>query len=214
MDTVADPDAALIAACFEQIEARGWTRLSIAAAAHDAGIPIATARRLVPDRLALLRRFGALADDFALRDAPPEGPPRDRLFDLVMRRIDFLQAHRAGVIALLRAAPFDPPAALLLAASSLRSMTWLLESAGIAAAGPQGALRAVGLLAVWGWTVRAWERDTSEDMAATMAALDTALGRAEQAAGWLASRARAEPPDPTPTPPPAQPADAPVIPPE
>ena len=48
------------------------------------------------------------------------------------------------------------------------------------------------MLAVWGWTVRAWERDDSQDMAATMAALDTALGRAERAAGWLTPRPTAD----------------------
>ena len=194
MDTPADQDtdAALVAACFEQIATRGWLRLSIAEAARAAEIPLATARRRMPDRCALLLRFGALADAHALQGAPPEGPERDRLFDLVMRRIDFLQSHRAGVVALLRAVRFDPLAALLLATASLRSMGWLLEGAGIAAAGPQGGLRAAGMLAVWGWTVRAWQRDTSEDLAATMAALDAALTRAERAAGWLAPRPRVE----------------------
>ena len=189
-----DTDAALVAACFEQIAANGWARLSIAQAARAAGIPLDLARRRLPGRCAVLLRFGALADAHALKDAPAEGPPRDRLFDLVMRRIDFLQTHRAGVIALMRAVPFDPPAALLLASASLRSMCWLLEGAGIGAAGPKGGLRAAGLLAVWGWTIRAWERDDSQDMAATMAALDSALGRAERAAGWLEPRPAAEPP--------------------
>ena len=183
-----DTDAALVAACFEQIAGHGWARLSIATAARAAGIPLDLAQRRLPDRCSLLRRFGALADAFALKDAPAEGAVRDRLFDLVMRRIDFLQMHRAGVIALLRAVPFDPPAAMLLAAGSLRSMSWLLGGAGISTGGPEFGLRAAGMLAVWGWTVRAWERDDSQDMAATMAALDVALGRAEQAAGWLAPR--------------------------
>ena len=52
-----------------------------------------------------------------------------------------------------------------------------------------------GLLAVWLWTIRAWRTDDSEDLSATMAALDAALRRAEQAAEWLGWRAReAEPP--------------------
>ena len=189
-----DTDAALVTACFEQIAGDGWSRLSIAAAARAAGIPLDIARRRLPDRCALLLRFGALADAFALKDAAAEGPARDRLFDLVMRRIDFLQTHRAGVIALLRSVPFDPLAAMLLASASLRGMGWLLEGAGIGAAGPKGGLRAAGLLAVWGWTIRAWERDDSQDMAATMAALDAALGRAERAAGWLEPRPAPEPP--------------------
>lgn len=193
MDDAPDTDAArmeatLVAACFEEIAARGWARLSIAAAARAAGIPLDAARRRIPDRCALLLRFGALADAFALKDAPAEGPVRDRLFDLVMRRIDFLQTHREGVIALLRAAPFDPFASALLATASLRSMSWLLEAAGCGGTGPQGSLRAAGLLAVWGATVHAWQRDASPDLSATMAALDRALSHAGRAAGWLGPR--------------------------
>ncbi len=188
-----DIDAALVAACFEQISTRGWARLNIALAARDVDIPLDIARSRLQDRYALLLRFGALADAFAVKDAPNEGPARDRLFDMVMRRIDFLQLHRAGVIALLRTVPFDPPAALLLASTSLRSMSWLLESAGTSAGGPKGRLRAAGLLAIWGWTVRAWVRDDSHDMSVTMATLDTALGRAERAASWLEPGPTAEP---------------------
>ena len=108
---------------------------------------------------------------------------RDRLFDLLMRRIDALQAHRAGVLALLRALPADPPTALLLALATRRSMRWMLEAAGIPTRGIHGELRVKGLVAVWLWTVRAWRADDNEDLAATMAALDAALRRAEQAAG-------------------------------
>lgn len=196
MDDAQDTDAArldarLVAACFDGIAARGWARLSIPAAARAAGIGLDVARGRIPDRCALLLRFGALADAFALKDAPAEGVVRDRLFDLVMRRIDFLQAHRDGVIALLRAVPFDPLAAALLAGASLRSMAWLLEAAGCGGAGPKGGLRAAGLLAVWAATVHAWQRDDSADLSATMAALDRALSRAEQAEGWLSARGRA-----------------------
>lgn len=189
MDDAQDIDAALVAACFEEIAARGWARLSIPAAARAAGLPLDAARRRIPDRCALLLRFGTMADSFTLKDAPAEGPVRDRLFDLVMRRIDFLQAHRAGVIALLRAVPFDPFAASLLAGASLRSMAWLLQAAGCG----RGPLHAAGLLAVWGATVHAWQRDDSADLSATMAALDRALTRAEQAAGWLSPRRTAQP---------------------
>jgi ubiquinone biosynthesis protein COQ9 len=198
MDDAPDIDAALVAACFEEIAARGWARFSIPAAARAADLPIDAARRRIPDRCALLRRFGAMADAFALKDAPAEGLPRDRLFDLVMRRIDFLQGHRAGVIALLRAVPFDPLAGALLAGASLRSMAWLLEASGCG--GGPVPLRAAGLLAVWGYTVQAWQKDDSPDLSATMAALDRALSRAEQAAGWLSPRRAADPVAAEPTP--------------
>jgi len=107
------------------------------------------------------------------------------LFDLLMRRIDYLQTHRSGVLALLRAMPSAPPMALLLACATRRSMRWMLEAAGVAALGPCGELRVRGLIAVWLWTLRAWERDTSEDLSGTMAALDAALRRAGDVVAWL-----------------------------
>lgn len=185
-----DFDRALIAAAFGIAAERGWHAVSPAAAARAAGLPLALARRRFPGRAAILLRFGRLADEAALDGLSMDGSVRDRLFDMLMRRFDALQANRAGVLALFGALPFDPPAALMLACLTRRSMAWLLEAAGASAAGPRGALRTKGLVAVWLWAMRAWRSDESEDLSATMAALDTALGRAEQAAGWLDGAAR------------------------
>ena len=182
-------DTALIAAAFQLAAEQGWRRVSVVAAARAAGLPLARARERFPGRSAILLRFGRLADQAALTEAPSEGPVRDRLFDLLMRRIDALQTHRAGVLALLRALPADPPTALLLALATRRSMRWMLEAAGIPTRGIHGELRVKGLLAVWLWTLRAWRADDGEDLGTTMAALDAALRRAEQAAGWLGWRA-------------------------
>jgi ubiquinone biosynthesis protein COQ9 len=189
-------DRALIAAFFQLAAERGWRAISVAAAARTASLPLARARERFPGRAAVLLRFGRLADLSALAQVPPEGSPRDRLFDLLMRRIDMLQAHRAGVLALLRAVPAEPPLTLLLTMATRRSMRWLLEAAGIPTAGLNGELRVKGLLAVWLWTIRAWRRDESEDLSATMAALDAALARAERAAEWLGWRPASAQPQP------------------
>jgi hypothetical protein len=175
----------LLAACFAQIAARGWHRFNVAEAARAAGFPLDQARRQISGRVGFLLAFGRMADAAAVAGAAGEGAPRDRLFDVLMRRIDVLQAHRAGVIALLQGVMFDPAAALLLARASVSSMGWMLAAAGIEASGPMGQLRRKGLLAVWLWTIRAWRRDEAEDLAVTMAALDQALAKAGQVAGWL-----------------------------
>jgi ubiquinone biosynthesis protein COQ9 len=203
----AEFDRALIASGFKMAAEQGWRAVSIAAAARSAELPLAQARARFPGRAALLLRFGRLADQAALAETQSEGPARDRLFDLLMRRIDALQGHRAGVLALLRSLPADPPTALLLALATRRSMRWMLEAAGIPTRGIRGELRVKGLVAVWLWTLRAWRADDNEDLSATMAALDAALRRAENAAEWLGWRARpaeAPPPEeaePEPSPP-------------
>ena len=186
----ADFDRALITSALNLAAERGWPRFSIAQAARHAGLPLDRARQRFPGRAALLFRFGRMADAAALAGATEEGSHRDRLFGILMRRLDVLQNHRAGVMALLRAAPADPCLSLLLAAANLRSMRWMLEGAGISAVGPIGTLRAKGLLAVWLWTLRAWQRDASDDLAATMSALDHALSRAADISGWIGLRRR------------------------
>ncbi len=178
-------DKALIQAAFARAERTGWGGMSVAAAATEAGLPLAQARARLPNRLAVLMRFGTIADQEALAGITPDGSARDRLFDLIMRRIDVLQAHRGGVLALLGYLPTDPGLALLLGLATQRSMRWMLEAAGLSATGLRGELRAKGLVAVWLWVVRAWRGDDSPDLSATMAALDSALNRAEQAEGWL-----------------------------
>ena len=194
-------DRAVIAAAFQIAAESGWSAVSVAAAARAASLPLARARERFPGRATILLRFGRIADQAALAETPSDEPVRDRLFDLLMRRIDALQAHRAGVLALLRALPAEPPIALLLTLATRRSMRWMLQAAGVPTSGVRGELRVKGLVAVWLWTIRAWRSDESQDLSTTMAALDAALRRAESAAEWLGWRPRpAEPaPDTTAT---------------
>ncbi len=191
-----DFDTALVTAAFRIAADQGWRNVNVVAAARAAGLPLDEARARFPSRSSILLRFGRLADQAALKDAPSEGPIRDRLFDLLMGRFDALQAHRSGVKALLRALPTEPPTALLLACATRTSMRWLLQAAGVTATGPRGALQVRGLVAVWLWGVRAWQRDESDDLSATMAAVDAALGRADRVASWLSGSVRSTPPPP------------------
>ena len=180
-----DFDNALIGAAFDLAAREGWSSVSVAAAARSADLPLDRARARFPNRTAILMKFGRHADELALSDVPDSGSNRERIFDVVMRRFDALQEHRDGVLALLRALPFDPGTALLLGAATRGSMGWMLEAAGIPALGLRGRIMAQGLVAVWLYTLRAWTTDESPDLSGTMAALDRALSRAEQFAGTL-----------------------------
>lgn len=178
-------DQALISAAFTLAASSGWQSVSPAAAAREAGLKLEQARSRFPNTQAILLRFGQLADTHALSDALDSGPVRERLFDVVMRRFDALQQHRAGVLALLDSLPLDPGTALVLAGATGNSMGWMLEAAGVPVVGWRGALAAQGMVAVWLYTLRAWRTDPSPDLSGTMAALDRALTRAERVAGWL-----------------------------
>jgi hypothetical protein len=193
-----DFDAALIKGAFDLAARDGWSAVSVAAAAREAGVALDEARLRFPGRAAILLKLGQVADRHALADAMEDGDTRERLFDVLMRRFDVLQQHRAGVLALFRTLPADPAEGLLLGLATASSMGWMLESAGVSARGVAGALRVQGLTAVWLYALRAWRKDESADLSGTMAALDRALQRAEQAAGWFRGKAAEPAPKPFP----------------
>jgi len=193
-------DDALIAGAFAIAARDGWSAVSVIRAAREADLPLDRARENFAGRDAILIRFGKRADSRALADAPATGPVRERLFDLLMRRFDALQAHRLGVLALLKNLPADPGAALLLTAATARSMGWMLQAAGISTTGLSGQLAINALLGVWLYTVRAWQTDDTADLSTTMAALDKALSRAEQLASLLGRATSAPEPGPKPFP--------------
>lgn len=195
-----EQDAALIAAALAIAADKGWRAVTVMDAARAADVPLALARERFPSRNAILLGLGRMADQAVLAEVPTDGTVRDRLFDVLMRRLDAFQRHRAGVLAVLRSLPSDPAMAIMLTCATRRSMRWMLDAAEVPTGGLGGELRLRGLIGVWLWAVRAWEKDESEDLSATMAALDTALGRAEQAAKWLGGlRGVARPAEPSPT---------------
>ncbi len=110
-----------------------------------------------------------------------EESARDRLFDVLMCRFDALTPHKAAIQRVARDLARDPLALFCLLPHQARSLAWMLEGAGISSSGISGRLRARGLGLVYLSAMRAWFKDDSEDLSATMGALDRALGRADTA---------------------------------
>src|SRR5262245_46366776 len=67
-----------------------------------------------------------------------EEPPRERLFDVLMRRLETLAPERAAIRSLLRSAARNPGLALALNGLAVRSQQWMLTAADIDASGPRG----------------------------------------------------------------------------
>ena len=185
-----DFDQALIGAAFRLASETSWARVTVADAARAAGLSLAEARVHFPGKHRLLWRFGQLMDQAALSAASGEGSVRDQLFELLMARFDAMKPHREGVRSLLRHLPADPATAVQLACATRRSMRWMLNAAGQSTSGFRGALRVRGLVTVWLWALRTFERDDTEDLSTTMAVLDTALGRACEMARWISGDRR------------------------
>lgn len=162
---------------------RGWQSLSLVDVARRAEVSLAECYRAFPDKATVLHRLLAATDQAVLRDGPaddPEETPRDRLFEVFMRRFDALQRRRAAIVTILRELPFDPLTAAGLLPRLARSIVWMAETAGVPMAGVPGLVRVKVLGAVYLYALRAWVNDETADMAQTMAALDKALRRADR----------------------------------
>jgi AcrR family transcriptional regulator len=114
-----------------------------------------------------------------------EESPRERLFDLLMRRVEALAPYKDAIRSLARSARRNPPLALALNAMAVRSQAWMLAAAGISSSGLRGALRAQGLACLYGDVLRTWLRDDDPGMARTMAELDRQLSRGARFAQGL-----------------------------
>jgi len=193
-------DDALVAALWRVIAAHGWPGLTMARLAAEADLPLASLRERFPSRLDALILHGRLVDRVVLAGtvAGQDGLPRDRLFDVLMRRLDAMQPHRAGILRFLRDMRRDPSLAALLGPQLSLSMRWMLDAAEIGGDGCRRRLLALGLVGVWLAAVRAWAEDESEDLGTTMAALDRVLDRAEQVARTFRLLPEDEPPEPAP----------------
>jgi AcrR family transcriptional regulator len=165
----------------------GWRGASAAHIAAEAQVGLATFYALFPSRPALIAGLLRRVDRAMLASAdsePVEGSPRERLFDVMMRRFEALQPMRAGLAA-IAAARLDPLSGLALVGPFSQSLAWMLEAAGIASGGLAGPIRLGGLAVVYAQAFRVWLEDDSADLGKTMAALDRGLARAEQWASAL-----------------------------
>jgi AcrR family transcriptional regulator len=162
-------------------------RIGLAEIAEQAGVSLADLRGEFSSSLAILAAHIKAIDRQVLSDIDPdmeEEPPRERLFDVLMHRLELLAPHREAVRSLLRSARRDPAFALALNAMAVRSQQWMLTAAGIGASGPKGMVRAQGLALLFANVLRTWV-DDEDDNTRTLAALDRELGRGQRFAGLL-----------------------------
>jgi AcrR family transcriptional regulator len=173
----------IIDAALALIPTEGWRGLSLAATAAAAELPILRVYRVFRSKQAILCGVFRRIDETVLTEPPvpePDERPRDRLFDLLMRRFDALQPYKAALDVLRRELPSDPITALCAANALMRSMRWMLEAADIPVCGVRGAVAVRLATAAYLSAMRVWRSDDSSDLARTMAALDARLRRVER----------------------------------
>jgi len=131
----------------------------------------------------------AIADN--LDEMDPKQSVRDRLFELIMRRFEAMEPHRAAVLSMEQGLDRDPTLMASAHQRHVRCARWVLALAGLEADGMTGQARAQGLGVIIGQARAAWRGDDAGDFAKTMASLDKNLRRAEEMFGrWAGFEAK------------------------
>lgn len=178
----------IVAALLALLADKPFEAIGFADVAARAGVSLAVLRGEFSSTLAILAAHVKATDRAVLAadmSEMAEEPERERLFDVLMRRLEVLAPHREAVRSLLRSARRDPPLAVALNGLAVRSQQWMLTAAGISASGPRGVVRAQGLAVLFASVLRTWVRDEDPGLARTMAALDRALARGQRLIGFL-----------------------------
>jgi AcrR family transcriptional regulator len=172
----------IIKACMKLLAVKPFEQIGFAEIAARSGVSLARLRDEFDSTLAIIAAQMKETDRLVLEggDSDMAGEtPRDRLFDVLMRRLEALVPHKTALRSLMRSAMCNPGLALALNRLSVRSQRWMLTAADISASGPKGAMRAQGLALIFARVLRVWLNDNDPGHARSMAELDRALTRGQ-----------------------------------
>jgi len=173
------PRERLITAALDLASDKGWRRLGMAEIAAAAGLSLEETYAVVRSKHGILAALRRQIDEAMLAGGVVGGDaPRDRLFDVLMRRLDALRPYRAGLRVILRES-VGTPALLGILPGLLRSMGWTLTAAGLPVGGCRGRLARRLVAALYVSVLPTFFRDESRDLGSTMATLDKRLRQVE-----------------------------------
>ncbi len=182
----ADPRARIVDALMELAMARRFEDITIRDICAAAGATLADFRDAYPSKGAILGAFSkridraVLSHDFA--DLANEAP-RERLFEVLMRRLDAMAPYKEGLREIVAWLRRDPASAWAMNQVMLNSMRFMLEAAGIESDGLVGAAKLQGLALAWARVMNVWFDDSEPELSKTMAALDREVTQGER---WVA----------------------------
>jgi AcrR family transcriptional regulator len=182
-ESAADPRSRIVDALMALAAEQRFEEITISAIAARAGVSLADFRDAFPSKGAILAGFTKRIDRIVLEgqsDDLATEEPKERLFDVLMRRLDAMKPYRDGLREIAQWLRRDPLAALAVNQVVVNSMRFMLEAAGIENEGASGAVVLQGLAMAWARILGVWLEDDEPELSKTMAALDRELSRGER----------------------------------
>ncbi|MBN9455901.1 MAG: TetR/AcrR family transcriptional regulator [Bosea sp.] len=173
-----DPRKRAVDALMRLAADRPWDEIELPDIAAEAGLTLAQLRGFFPSKLAMLGGVTRIADDAVLAGVSDDlagEPVRERLFDLVMRRLDALAPYKAGLRRIVPVIRRDPLALAALNRGAVNSWRYLLASVGIPTEDSLGSLRVQGAVLLMARVSDVWLDDDEPELSKTMARLDREL---------------------------------------
>ncbi len=181
----ADPRGKIVDALMKLAGERSFEDIAIRDICQEAGVSLADFRDCFPSKGAVLAGLSRRIDRVVLAQDSGEladESPRERLFDILMRRLEAMAPYREGLREISGWLRREPAAALAMNQVVLNSMRFMLEAADIELDdGAAGAIKLQGLALAWARIIGVWLDDDDPGLSKTMAELDRELTRGERA---------------------------------
>jgi AcrR family transcriptional regulator len=188
IDANESPRARIIGAFMGLLAENPFEQIELAEVASRADVSLSELRDEFGSLMGIVGAHIKEIDRVVLDGVDPdlaEEPARERLFDVLMRRLEVLTPHRAALRSLSRSAMCNPGLAFAFNGLAVRSQRWMLTAADIDSSGPKGFLRAQGLALLFACVLRTFIDDDDPNLSRTMAALDKELERGQRWSGFL-----------------------------
>lgn len=177
------PREAAVEALMRLAAEQPWGDIEIGDIAREASLSLAELRDLFPSKGAVLGGLARIIDRKVLEgdsaDLADE-PTRERLFDVLMRRLDAMTPYKAALRRIAYALRGEPMAMLALNGVMLNSHRYMLAAAGIDTEGPLGQLKLQGVVIAFARVTQVWLDDDDPALARTMARLDKEIRNGER----------------------------------
>jgi ubiquinone biosynthesis protein COQ9 len=177
----------IIRAAMKLAETRGWRTITLADIAAEADVSLSAVYRRFKTKSKILEAFIEAVDEAVLKQSKKpdlNAPARDRVFEVVMTRLDVLKPYKPALARIRQEArcSLPGPDTIRLFCASANSQKWMLAAAGIPADGGKGCVRVSGMACIYARVVPVWLKDDDPDLSRTMAVLDRELRDGER---WL-----------------------------
>ena len=177
------PREAAVEALMRLSAEQPWNDIEIGDVAREAGLTLAELRELYPSKGAILGGLARIIDRAVLVEDTSDladEPARERLFDVLMRRLDAMTPYKPALRRISYALRGDPLSMLALNGVMLNSHRYMLAAAGIDTEGPLGRLKLQGLVIAFARVTETWLEDEDPALARTMARLDKEIRNGER----------------------------------